>query len=54
VFGGQVDMIIDGGDSAGGVASTVLDLTGDVPRILRQGAISAEAISKVCGFEVQS
>lgn len=34
--------ILDGGPAPGGTASTVLDLTGPEPHILREGAISAE------------
>lgn len=35
-----VAAVLDGGRAAGGVASTVLDLTGPEPHVLRQGAIS--------------
>ncbi len=33
--------VIDGGRAPGGVASTVLDLTGPEPRVLREGAVPA-------------
>ena len=33
--------VLDGGRAPGGVASTVLDLTGPEPHILREGAITA-------------
>jgi L-threonylcarbamoyladenylate synthase len=36
-----VAAVLDGGRAPGGVASTVLDLTGPEPHILREGAISA-------------
>lgn len=39
-------LILDGGESPIGVASTVLDVTGDERRILRQGTLSAEDIEK--------
>jgi len=39
-----VDMILDGGPSPGGTPSTVLDLTGDHPRILRPGPVSIDEI----------
>lgn len=39
---GKVDMIIDGGDTGIGLESTVLDLTGEVPTILRPGGITIE------------
>jgi L-threonylcarbamoyladenylate synthase len=50
-LGDRVDLIIDGGRCPGGMESTVVDLTGETPLILRQGAISAEELKKVCpGF----
>jgi len=48
-LGGHADFIIDGGVCTAGVVSTVIDLTGSVPVILREGAVSMEAIAKVCG-----
>lgn len=49
-FAGAGDLlIIDGGDCALGLESTVLDLTGAVPRVLRPGTISAAAVSAVIG-----
>ena len=45
----DVDLIIDGGRCPGGVESTVLDVTGKVPAIIREGAVSREEIAKVCG-----
>ena len=47
-MGDRVDLIIDGGRCPGDVASTVLDLTAEPPRILREGAISREEIAAVC------
>ncbi len=46
---GRADMIIDGGDSLIGVESTVVDLTGLSPVILRPGAVTAEDIASVTG-----
>ena len=40
----QVDMTLDGGTLKGGVGSTVIDVTEDPPRILREGQVSAEEI----------
>jgi L-threonylcarbamoyladenylate synthase len=51
-LGDQVDMILDGGACEVGLESTILDLSGDEPRILRPGMISPEAISKVLGRAV--
>jgi L-threonylcarbamoyladenylate synthase len=45
------DQILDGGPSAVGVESTIIDCTGDVPRILRPGGITAEMIEQSTGFK---
>ena len=44
---GAVDLVIDGLPSLG-IQSTILDLTGPVPRVLRSGAVSLEEIQAVC------
>lgn len=44
---GRVPLILDGGSSEVGVESTVLDLCSDVPRILRPGGVSLEALRGV-------
>jgi L-threonylcarbamoyladenylate synthase len=41
---GRIELVLDGGAVPGGVPSTVVDCTQDPPRILRQGAISADDI----------
>jgi L-threonylcarbamoyladenylate synthase len=46
------DLILDGGACAVGVESTIIDCTGDVPKILRPGAITAEMISESTGLPV--
>lgn len=46
---GKVDMIIDGGPVGIGVESTIVDLTQDVPVILRPGAITKEMLEEVLG-----
>lgn len=46
---GFVDMIIDGGSSEIGLESTVLDITGDIPTILRPGAITKEMLENEIG-----
>jgi L-threonylcarbamoyladenylate synthase len=38
-FPDGIDLVLDGGATAGGEPSTVLDLTVEPPRILRQGAV---------------
>jgi len=50
---GRVDAIIQGEDCRVGIESTVLDLTGDVPTILRPGIITAESIEAALGTEVK-
>jgi L-threonylcarbamoyladenylate synthase len=46
------DQILDGGPCEVGVESTIIDCTGDVPRILRPGAITAQIIADSTGMEV--
>ncbi len=46
-LGGRVDLILDGGTTAGGTASTVLDVTGPDPQILRQGPITLPEIQAI-------
>jgi L-threonylcarbamoyladenylate synthase len=46
---GKIPLILDGGKCSGGIESTVLDVTGEVPRILRAGLITREMIIEVCG-----
>jgi L-threonylcarbamoyladenylate synthase len=44
---GKVDMIIDGGKTAIGLESTVLDMTSSVPVLLRPGGLPLEKLNKV-------
>lgn len=46
---GKVPLIIDAGSCGVGVESTVIDVTGDYPVVLRPGAITREMIAEVCG-----
>ena len=46
---GRIDMIIDGGDSGIGLESTIVDLTGDIPVLLRPGYITVEQLREVLG-----
>ena len=39
-----LDLILDGGPTPGGQASTILDLTGEHPTILRRGLLPAAAL----------
>jgi L-threonylcarbamoyladenylate synthase len=49
---GMSDLILDGGACAVGVESTIIDCTGDVPKILRPGAITQEMIEHSTGLDV--
>lgn len=51
-LGEDVAVYLDGGPSAAAVASTIVDLTGPEPVILREGAISAEQIGEVLDLDV--
>ena len=51
-LGSNVDMILDGGRSLCGIESTVVDLTGERPRILRHGAIPIGSIRNVVDVEI--
>jgi L-threonylcarbamoyladenylate synthase len=46
------DLILDGGPCDVGVESTIIDCTGDVPKILRPGAVTAQMITGSTGLEV--
>ncbi len=46
-FGDRIGLIIDGGRCLGGKESTVVDVTGEVPRVLREGAISREELRRI-------
>lgn len=48
-MGAEVEMILDGGATRGGLASTVLDLTVDPPRVVRAGAVPLSAIEATLG-----
>lgn len=48
-FNGKIPLILDGGACTGGIESTVLDCTGEVPQILRAGLVTREMIASVAG-----
>jgi L-threonylcarbamoyladenylate synthase len=48
-LGGHVDVFFDTGPSGGGPASTIVDLSGDGVRVLREGAIPPSEIQRVIG-----
>ena len=46
---GRIDMLIDGGPVGIGLESTIVDVTGEIPMILRPGAITLEMLQEVLG-----
>ena len=46
---GRIELIIDGGEVGIGLESTIVDLTGDVPCILRQGYINEAMLKEALG-----
>ena len=46
---GRIDAIIDGGAAVVGLESTIVDLTADVPTILRPGVITRDMLAQVIG-----
>lgn len=51
-LGDAVDFVLDGGPCAVGVESTIVDVTGEQPAILRPGGVSREAMEAVLGHDV--
>jgi L-threonylcarbamoyladenylate synthase len=51
---GRVDLILDSGPTTVGIESTVLDLTTAIPRVLRPGRVTPEAITRVLGEPVEA
>lgn len=48
-LGGRVDLILDGGRTAGLAPSTVLDVSSEPPKILRRGMVPEDALMQVIG-----
>ncbi|HEV2737924.1 MAG TPA: L-threonylcarbamoyladenylate synthase [Candidatus Elarobacter sp.] len=51
-LGDEVDLVVDGGPARVGVESTIVDLTGAVPAVLRAGAITASQLGDALGAPV--
>lgn len=49
IFEGQIDLLVDFGVASTGIASTIVDLTGEQAKILREGPISKEKIGSIIG-----
>jgi L-threonylcarbamoyladenylate synthase len=50
-LGADVDLVLDGGASSVGVESTIVDLSGERPVLLRPGSISGDALAMVLGVD---
>lgn len=48
-LGDDVDVVVDGGPCSVGVESTIVDLTGPAPRLLRPGGVPRETLEAVLG-----
>lgn len=44
-FGDKIDLVVDCGPAPGGLPSTIVDVTGDKIKIMREGAVSKESLS---------
>ncbi|SPZ35835.1 t(6)A37 threonylcarbamoyladenosine biosynthesis protein RimN [Rhodococcus wratislaviensis] len=53
-LGGSASVYLDGGRAEQGQASTIVDLTGATPRILRQGAVPTGDVADVLGVTAES
>lgn len=53
-LGNAVSVYLDGGETPVGEASTIIDLSGPAPHILREGAITAERIGEVLGMSAEA
>jgi L-threonylcarbamoyladenylate synthase len=53
-LGESVSIYLDGGPSGDPVPSTIVDLSGDEPVILREGAVSKAAIAEALGEEIRT
>ncbi|AKK05610.1 translation factor SUA5 [Corynebacterium mustelae] len=53
-LGAAVNVYLDGGECAEGLASSIIDLSGSQPRLLREGAVSADRIASVLKVTAES
>ncbi len=51
-LGDRVDLVLDGGPCEVGVESTIVDLSGDAPAILRPGGLPRERLEAIAGFPI--
>lgn len=50
---GRIDFVLDGGPTALGLESTIVDCTGDAPRILRAGGVPREKLEQALGRRIE-
>jgi L-threonylcarbamoyladenylate synthase len=48
-FNGRIELVLDGGERRGSAPSTVVDVSGEIPRILRPGPVGVEALQNAVG-----
>ncbi|MGV0794739.1 L-threonylcarbamoyladenylate synthase [Mycolicibacterium sp. XJ1819] len=53
-LGDAVEVYLDGGPSRQQAASTIVDLTGAHPRVLREGPVSRDAVARVLGVDAST
>ncbi|MEG7364364.1 Sua5/YciO/YrdC/YwlC family protein, partial [Pseudomonas citronellolis] len=53
-LGPRVDVYLDGGPAAQQAASTIVDLSGNAPRILRGGPVTTARVAEVLGGDAAS
>lgn len=51
---GKIDAIVDGGSCTVGLESTVIDVTDDIPRLLRPGGVTYEQLCEVLGEVIKN
>jgi L-threonylcarbamoyladenylate synthase len=51
-LGADVDIVLDGGPSAVGVESTIIDVSGPEPLVLRVGGIGEDALARIAGAPI--
>ena len=52
LLGDRVDYIVDGGPATAGAPSTIVDLSGPAPRLVRPGVIPYHSVESVCPLSV--
>lgn len=50
---GRIELILDGGETLFGVESTIIDLTGEAPKLLRPGPIPVEDLERVLKMRIK-